>query len=129
MTVESGAPVEERFTIGGLARAADVPASTVRYYERVGLLRPSRRNASNYRLYILEDLQRLRFIRAAQASGFTLRDVRKLLRPAPPREVQALIAERLARVDAGLRDLRRVREVLSDAWPSAGSMSGAAAAG
>jgi MerR family mercuric resistance operon transcriptional regulator len=67
-------------TIGELANAAEVPISTVRYYERAGILKAHRRSASNYRLYSEEDAQRLRFIRAAQASGFTLEDMKELLR-------------------------------------------------
>ena len=70
------------FTIGELAKAAGVPTSTVRYYEREGILRPAGRNGSNYRLYSREDVERLCFIRAAQGTGFTLRDVTELLRPA-----------------------------------------------
>ena len=54
-------------TIGQLAKAIDVPTSTVRFYEREGLRKPSARSASNYRLYTKWDLERLRFIRAAQA--------------------------------------------------------------
>jgi DNA-binding transcriptional MerR regulator len=91
-----------------------VPASTVRYYERAGILRPSRRSASNYRLYGPEELHRLRFIRAAQATGFTLRDVRELLRPAGCGDVQSMIGRRLALLDARLRDLRHVRGVLRE---------------
>ena len=104
-----------RLTIGQLARAAEVPTSTVRYYERAGLLRARRRSASNYRLYSDEDLQRLRFIRAAQATGFTLDDITQLLRPAPCHRVQALIEERLAEVTDRIKNLRHVQKVLGAA--------------
>ena len=100
------------FTIGGLASAAGVPTSTVRYYERAGLLRPSARSASNYRLYSAEDLERLRFIRAAQATGFTLEHVTQLLRPAACSKVQTLIEERLAQVAERTKELRHVKRVL-----------------
>ena len=101
-----------RFTIGELARAAGVPTSTVRYYEREGILRPAGRSASNYRLYSEDDVERLRFIRAAQATGFRLEDVTQLLRPAPCRRVQELIEARLENVTARMRDLRHVQRVL-----------------
>ena len=101
-----------QLTIGDLARAAGVPTSTVRYYERTGLLRPSSRSAANYRLYSAEDLHRLRFIRAAQATGFTLDDVVQLLRPAPCRKVQHVIEDRLEHVEARMKELRHVRRVL-----------------
>ena len=106
--------MRNRFTIGEIANAAGVPSSTVRYYERAGLLRPSARSASNYRLYSEEDLQRLRFIRAAQATGFTLHDVTELLRPAACGTVQDLIEERLAFVGERLKELRRVQKVLRE---------------
>ena len=85
----------KHLTIGELAGAGGVPTSTIRYYERERLLQPSSRSPSNYRLYSAADLERLRFIRAAQATGFTLHDVSKLLRPAPCGSVQRLIEERL----------------------------------
>ncbi|MFQ5699374.1 MAG: heavy metal-responsive transcriptional regulator [Myxococcota bacterium] len=102
-------------TIGELAAAAEVPTSTVRFYEREGLLRPSGRSASNYRLYSQDDLERLRFIRAAQATGFTLSDVRALLRPAPCGKVQALIEHRLDEVSERMAELRHLKRVLERA--------------
>ena len=105
----------EKLTIGQVADAAGVPSSTVRYYERVGLVRPSSRSASNYRLYSTADAERLRFIKAAQATGFTLDDVIELLRPAPCGRVQDVIEERLETVDRRMRELRRVRRVLQAA--------------
>ena len=105
--------VPELLTIGQLAEAAGVPASTVRYYEREGILRPDTRSASNYRLYSQENVDRLRFIRAAQATGFTLRDIVELLRPAPCGKVQSLIERRLETVTERMRELRHVKRVLS----------------
>ncbi len=101
--------------ISELARAAGVPTSTVRYYERTGILRPSGRSAANYRLYSEADLERLRFIRAAQATGFSLEDVTTLLRPAPCGRVQELIEERLSRVAVRMKELRHVKRVLGAA--------------
>ena len=106
---------ESLLTIGELARVAGVPTSTVRYYEREGILKPRGRSRSNYRLYAQEDVQRLRFIRAAQATGFTLQDVTQLLRPAHCHRVQDLIEERLQTVSARLKELRHVQRVLQAA--------------
>lgn len=100
------------YTIGQLAQAAGVRTSTVRYYERANLLEPSGRSPSNYRLYTESDLERLRFIRAAQATGFTLDDVAKLLQPAACGTVQRLIEDRLDEVGARMRELRHVQRVL-----------------
>src|SRR6266849_2582165 len=106
------------FTVGQLASAVGVPTTTVRYYERRGLLRPATRSGSgNYRTYGVDERERLRFIRAAQASGFALVDVATLLalrdgRTAPCREVQDLIESRLGDVAERLKGLARVERVL-----------------
>jgi MerR family mercuric resistance operon transcriptional regulator len=106
--------VDRLRTIGGFAKAAGVATSTIRYYERAGLLRPSGRTLSNYRFYTNEDLHRLRFVRGAQATGFTLDDIRELLRPAACHRVQGLIEARLKEVAARVRELRRFEKVLRD---------------
>jgi len=105
------------YTIGQLAQAAAVPTSTVRYYERIGLLQPEGRSSGNYRVYSAAALKRLRFIRAAQATGFTLDDVTALLNlrdgtTAPCTEVQTLIEDRLADTEQRLTDLHQVQRVL-----------------
>jgi DNA-binding transcriptional MerR regulator len=107
--------MSDRLTIGALAKTAGVPASTVRYYERTGLLRRPPRSASNYRLYGEEDVYRVRFIKAAQATGFLLDDVAALLRPSSCGKVQRRIEERLEEVSARLKDLRHVQRVLKRA--------------
>ena len=101
-----------KLTIGALAKAANVPTSTVRYYERAGVLRPSGRTAGNYRVYSESELERLRFIRAAQATGFTLDNIKALLRPSACGKVQGLIEERLSQVGDRMRELRHVQSVL-----------------
>jgi MerR family mercuric resistance operon transcriptional regulator len=105
------------YTIGRLAAAADIPTSTVRYYERIGLLTPNDRSEGNYRLYSEESLERLRFIRAAHAAGFTLDDVATLLglrvaANAPCEDVQLLMEQRLAEVKSRMDELRHVERVL-----------------
>ncbi|MDP3940383.1 MAG: MerR family transcriptional regulator [Deltaproteobacteria bacterium] len=109
--------MEPRYTIGRLAREVGVPASTVRYYERSRLLRPDGRTEGNYRIYGPEALERLRFIRAAQAIGLTLEDITTLLdfrngRTAPCREVQTLLEERLSELKKRLGQLRHVQAIL-----------------
>jgi len=99
-------------TIGELATAAGVPTSTIRYYERAGLLRPVARSASNYRLYSMGELERLRFIRAAKATGFTLEDITTLLRPSTCAKVQTLIEDRLDVVTVRMKELRHLQKVL-----------------
>jgi DNA-binding transcriptional MerR regulator len=109
--------METAYTIGQLARAASVPTSTLRYYERIGLLQPVARTAGNYRLYDEKALERVHFIRAAQATGFTLEDITALLQlqdatPDVCQDVQTLIEERLGDLEKRMADLRHVQRVL-----------------
>jgi len=112
--------VDDSLTIGELARAAGVPVSTVRYYERRGLLAARARSPGDYRLFTRVELERLRFIRAAQKSGFRLEDVRLLLalrdgEGDPCGDVRGVIETRVAAVREELAELERVRGVLERA--------------
>ena len=107
----------DQITIGELARRGGVADSTVRYYERKGLLRPSGRTQSNYRVYGPESVQRLHFIRSAQTSGLSLEDIQMLLDfrdgiPAPCADVQAVIESRLEQIRRQVRDLQIVQQTL-----------------
>ena len=64
--------MREELTIGGLAKATGIPQTTIRFYERKGLLRPARRSTGNYRLYGRAAAERLTFMGAAQVAGFEL---------------------------------------------------------
>lgn len=66
--------------IGELAELCGVSRDTVRFYERLGLLRQPARTASRHRIYDLEAVARLRFIRGVQRLGLTLEDIRRLPR-------------------------------------------------
>lgn len=105
--------MNRRLTIGQLAREAGLPTTTLRYYERAGLLAPEDRSQGNYRLYSDKALYRLKFIKAATAIGFTLDDTRTLL-IAPSdagscRDVQALIERRLADIERTLEAMQFVK--------------------
>lgn len=107
----------KHYTIGELALAVEVPTSTLRYYERIGLLRPAGRTAGNYRYYSDDALERVGFIRSAQSTGFRLEDVQMLLalqdgESSPCREVQELLEARLADAASRMKDLRRMQRVL-----------------
>ncbi len=109
--------MNQRYTIGELAKRIGVPTSTVRYYERRGLLMPGDRSGSNYRLYGQDALDRLQFMRAAKAAGFTLSDIALLLEfragDTPPSEhVQAVISDRLAKIAEQLSHLKHAQKVL-----------------
>ncbi len=69
---------ESEITIGELARQAEVQTSTLRYYESIGLLSPSKR-VSGQRRYTSETIKRLSFIKLAQQAGFTIAEIKTLL--------------------------------------------------
>ena len=109
-----------RRTIAGLAREGDVGVETVRSYQRRGLLetpdRPSGAGiAGGVRRYGGQDVRRLRFIRSAQAAGFTLEQISELLAlDATDDRARAreLASERIAALDEKIVDLERVRASL-----------------
>lgn len=73
-------PAERFLTVMGLARSAGVPDHVVRFYARSGLIRPARQAANGYRQFVPLDVKRVRFVRAAQSLGFTLAEIREILR-------------------------------------------------
>jgi len=101
----------EEMTIGRFAAAADVGVETVRFYQRRGLLSTPRR-LDGVRRYGEADLRRLRFIRQAQAAGFTLEEIRQLLAldSGEDRTVaRAMATKRLAELDARMEELQKAR--------------------
>lgn len=103
-------------TIGGLAKAAGVGVETVRYYQRRGLLPEPARPPGEVRRYGEEDARRLRFIRSAQAAGFTLAEIKALLDldAADDRaRARELAQARVAALDEKIAELRKAREALA----------------
>ena len=111
----------ELLRIGGLAKAAGVNVETVRYYQRRGLLREPARPLNGLRRYGAADVSRLRFIKHAQRSGFTLEEVRALLDLSGSlacRASRTLAAKKLATIEDKMRILLRLRRELR-AWVAA----------
>ncbi|MGN7191019.1 MULTISPECIES: MerR family transcriptional regulator [unclassified Curtobacterium] len=94
--------------IGELAERAGMSLRTIRHYDEVGLLVPSARTSGGFRVYTAQDLERLLVIRRMKPLGFTLDEMRELLRvvdalaTAGPAEERALAA----RLDEYLADAR-----------------------
>ena len=100
--------------IGDLARATGTKVETVRFYEAEGLIPPPARSSGNYRIYEQAHLARLSFIRRARDLGFTLDQVRTLLRladdrDAPCAEVDAITTAHVTEIDRKLADLQALR--------------------
>jgi DNA-binding transcriptional MerR regulator len=106
----------EALGIGQLAKRGGVRVDTLRYYERNGLLAARSRLASGYRRYGEVELARLRFIRRAQALGFTLKEIKQLLAVSAQRDVARVkrsAQTKLKDVQARIAALERVRDGLA----------------
>ena len=104
----------DELTIGKLAAAADVGVETVRFYQRRGLLATPKR-FGGVRRYGAEDVRRLRFIRQAQAAGFTLEEIGKLLALDSGEDrvaTREMALKRLVALDARMEELQKARSSL-----------------
>jgi Hg(II)-responsive transcriptional regulator len=103
-------------TIGRAAKQADVTIDTIRFYERRDLLPKPQRTANGYRLYPPETVLRLHFIRRAKGLGFTLDEIRALLKlqdvGGAKADVKALTERKLGQIDIKITDLQLMREAL-----------------
>jgi DNA-binding transcriptional MerR regulator len=100
--------------IGELADHAGVSAKTVRFYESIGLMEEPARNANGYRAYDADALERLRFIRDAQAAGLTLAEAREIVElkargEASCHHTTAILERHLADVDRQIQSLQAAR--------------------
>ena len=118
-------------TIGALARQAGVGVETVRFYERRGLVRRPARPRAGYRAYPEDAVGRIRFIRNAQAVGFTLQEVKELLAlrvtaGTSCAAVRSRASAKAADVRRRLAELERIRvalEKLVAACPGRGALT------
>lgn len=105
-------------SIGALARRSGVNIETIRYYERIKLLPPPPRSGSGRRLFGATDLRILVFIRRSRELGFSIDEIRTLLRLGGPqkascREVRDIATRHLDDIRAKLGDLHRLERLLA----------------
>jgi DNA-binding transcriptional MerR regulator len=114
VVVDVAASDDTMLTIGEVARRAGVPTSTVRYYERRGLL-PADARRSGQRRYRAASLRRLVFIGMLQDAGLSLDDIVGVLGAATAEEWKAIAARRLEVLVADIERLERARAYLQGA--------------
>lgn len=107
-------------TASVLAKKADVPLFTVRYYTRIGLLKPSRDLRNGYKMYRHSDRDRLRFITAAKELGFTLAEIEEILDHAihgdsPCPMVRDVVEKRIRENREKIREMQRLQKRLEAA--------------
>ncbi len=104
--------------IGELSTRSGVNIETIRYYERIKMLAPPPRSASGRRVYGVNDLRIVAFIRRSRELGFSLGEIRALLRLGGPekascREVRTIAAHHLEDIRAKLADLKKLERLLA----------------
>jgi DNA-binding transcriptional MerR regulator len=108
------------FTASLLAKKAHVPLFTIRYYTRIGLLKPSRDLRNGYKIYRRSDTERLQFIAAAKELGFTLAEIEEILGHAvhgdsPCPMVREVVERRIEENKEKIRELNRLQKRLEAA--------------
>ena len=109
---------KSEFSIGQLSKQAGCKVETIRYYENVGLIPAPPRTAGGHRLYNSGHAQRLGFIRRSRELGFSLDEIRALLRLADGGEyncgkVKEITLHHLESVKDKIRDLRKLERTLT----------------
>lgn len=106
----------ETFRIGEVATLASVSIDTVRYYERRKLLPRPARSGGGFRLFTLETVERVKFIKQAQELGFSLDEISELLTTGGTQECQRvrdLLRGKLTELDERMRMMREFRRTLA----------------
>lgn len=103
-------------TIGRVAKLAGVNVETIRYYQRRGLLAEPDKPHMGYRRYPADSVKHIRFIKRAQALGFTLEEIAELLQLEEARacaETRTLAAHKMRLIDQKLTGLAAMRKALA----------------
>lgn len=102
-------------TIGRLAEASDVHVETIRYYQRLGLMATPGRQRNSVRRYGEDSVRRLRFIKRAQALGFSLEEVKLLLALSQGEhcaETRTFAEQKKRLLEGKMADLRAIQSAL-----------------
>lgn len=106
------------WTIGTLSRLTGCNIETIRYYERIGLMPIPLRTQGRHRLYGASDIKRVMFVRRSRELGFSLGEIRDLLRLAERGrtcgEVRQITLAHVARIRQKIADLQRMQRLLRD---------------
>ena len=106
------------FPIGALAHNSGVNIETIRYYEKIGVMPKPARSTGGYRLYTDDHLKRLTFVRRGRELGFTLDELRDLLRLVDGHaytcaEVRTLTLKHVADIRRKIADLKRLDRAMT----------------
>jgi DNA-binding transcriptional MerR regulator len=105
------------YTIGDAAEKLGMPASTIRFYEKNGLIPNQQRSSDGRRLFDEDDLEWMRFVERLKVSGMPIREIREYIRlylegDSTIEERRRIVYERRAAIDAQLEELRLARDFI-----------------
>ncbi len=109
----------EAVHIGTVAKLAGVNVDTIRFYQKLGLIKSASRSSSGYRLFDGEQIRELKFVRHAQELGFSLTEVKELLALRQKHhacsDAQSMLKRKLADVHEKIKSLERLEAELAGA--------------
>jgi DNA-binding transcriptional MerR regulator len=112
MKTNKSVETPKTWTISGMAQAFGLSRSTLLYYDRLGLLRPSRRTPSRYRIYSAQDAKRLEQICLHRKMGISLKEIANLLREPAANVSVEILQRRLESLDREIAALRRQQRAI-----------------
>jgi len=109
----------EKLTSGKLAKMAGINIESIRFYERKGLMPKPIRSDSGYRLYAIDDVKRIKFIKKAQKLGFTLKEINELLNLRIDEhntcaDVQMLIIKKTKEIELKIKEMKKIDKTLKE---------------
>jgi DNA-binding transcriptional MerR regulator len=130
--IDRNANNSQLLKIGEVSKQTGIGIETLRFYEKSGLLDRPLRTESGYRMYGVDVLERLEFIKRAQALGFSLEEIKRIVEErragqSPCAEVREIVRQRLRELDERMEMLKRYRKELAHAlseWDKAGDVKG-----
>lgn len=108
--------MKDIYTIGDLVKELKINKETIRYYERIGLLSEPKRDSNRYRLYTINDVEMIRFIRIAKGFGFTLSEISTLLHneilSGNIEDIRRVVTNKISEIDVKIYELSKTRKLL-----------------
>lgn len=114
-------------TIGKLAKLSDVSVETIRYYQKIGLIKAPQKPLQGFRTYTTDNIRELKFIKKAQRLGFSLNEIAELLEIGSGHcaDIQSKAQTKLDQIRQQMAELEALQDTLSELVKSCENSSGA----
>lgn len=114
----------KQYNIGDLVKKLEINKETIRYYEKIGMLSKPKRDESGYRIYLKEDIKKIRFIIMVKNFGFTLKEIRMLINDevlcGDIESIKLIVEDKIKEINSKVNELEekkklleRVKEIIS----------------